>query len=581
MIRALPLPAARARREIGWDWAGSAPAAIIAILVGLAVLTPLGLTVLMSFKPGLLTQPAGLSLEFYRNAWGQSTSFRSLGNTVLFAAGTTLVALLFGVPLAFLAERTDFRLRHWLLPLMTVKIVMPVYITAMAWILLLSPKIGLINSLLMGALGLDQAPFSIYSLGGMAMIQGLSLASVTFFILSAIFRAMDSTLEEAAHMSGVGMFRTFLRINLPLARPALLGAAIYVFMIGMGSFEVPAIIGLPQKIFVLSTEIYTVAAPTAGLPDYNTAAAFGAALLLAGLVLMWTYWRLIGSSRRYAVVTGRARRTPMRLGAMQPLAGAFLGLYLLLALGLPFLALLWISLSPYVQPVSIEAIESLTLSGYAGLFAGIGWRPVLNTLLLILVAPIGSIVLAFAVSWIATRTRFRWRSTLDTVAFLPHATSSTLMAVSFGFAFLSLVKVVPIYGSIWSIAIVVSVLHLPFAVRSISAAMIQIHPELEEAGKVSGVRPLQVVTRVLAPLVLPVLVNVWLWLWLVVYREVTVPVLLSSPSNEVLSTVIWRLWRTADFARASALGVVVILAALVLMVGARRVIARATPAALA
>ena len=540
------------------------------------VLLPLGLTILMSLKPGLLIQPAGLSLQFYRGAWGHATTLHSLLNTVIFAVGTTLVSLLFGVPLAFLAERTDFRLRRWLFPLMTVKLVMPVYITAMAWILLLSPKIGLINSLLMGAFRLNDAPFSIYSLGGMALIQGLSLASVSFFLLTAVFRSMDSTLEEASQASGVSRLKTFLRVDLPLARPGLLGAAIYVFMIGLGAFEVPAIIGLPQKIFVLSTEIFNATVPPAGLPDYNTAAAFGMALLLAGLLLMWGYWRLMGASRRYAVVTGHGyRRAPMPLGRLQPAMTALFWLYFLLALGLPFVALLWISLSPYVQPFSPEAVASLTPAAYSGLFANIGWRPVVNTLLLIVVAPVCAIGLSFAISWIATRTRWALRSTLDTISFLPHATSSTLMAIAFGFAFLSLVRVVPIYGSIWSIVLVVIVLQLPFATRAINGALIQIHAELEEAGRVSGVPARRIVRRVFVPLVGPVLLNLWVWLWLVAYREVTVPVLLSSPQNEVLSTTIWRLWRTADYGRASALGVVVVVAALALILLARRAVARA------
>src|SRR5581483_808230 len=165
----------------------------------------------------------------YADAWAKGTSLQSLLNTLIFAAGTTFVALLFGVPLAFLAERTDFKLRGWLMPLMTIKIVMPVYITAMAWILLLSPKIGLVNTLFMNWFGLGSAPFSIYSLGGMALIQGLSLASVSFFMLMAVFRAMDTTLEEAAQASGVGRLKTFLRVDLPLALPGLLGAAVYIF----------------------------------------------------------------------------------------------------------------------------------------------------------------------------------------------------------------------------------------------------------------------------------------------------------------------------------------------------------------
>ena len=139
----------------------------------------------------------------------------------------------------------------------------------------------------------------------------------------------------------------------------LLGAAVYIFMIGMGSFEVPAIIGLPQRIYVLSTDLYTSVNPDAGLPDYNTAAAYGAALLIAGLLLMYAYWKLVGASRRYAVVTGHGYKTAaMRLGKWEPVMKAVFWLYFVLALILPFLALLWIALSPYVRPVSAGAFRA-------------------------------------------------------------------------------------------------------------------------------------------------------------------------------------------------------------------------------
>ena len=147
---------------------------------------------------------------------------------------------------------------------MTVKLVVPVYIVAMAWILLLSPTIGVINTVLMSLFRLETAPLSIYGVDRMAFVQGLSLASVAYFMLSGVFRAMDATLEEAAHVAGVSTLRTFWRVNLPLACTGLLGAIIYIFMIGMGSFEVPAIIGAPQGVYVLATEIYRASGQTPG-----------------------------------------------------------------------------------------------------------------------------------------------------------------------------------------------------------------------------------------------------------------------------------------------------------------------------
>ena len=548
----------------------------IAVLVAAGVTVPLLLTLLMSVKQGLLTQPGVLSLEAYQTVWSRPTSWDALANTVLFAAGTTLVALGFGVPLALIAERSDLRGRHLFLPLMTVKLVMPVYIVAMAWILLLSPTIGVINTVLMSLFRLETAPLSIYGVAGMAFVQGLSLASVAYFMLSGVFRAMDATLEEAAHVAGVSTLRTFWRVNLPLAWPGLLGAIIYIFMIGMGSFEVPAIIGAPQGVYVLATEIYRAVSPDAGLPKYNVAAAFGSVLLLAGLVLM--YCLLEAAGREPQVRGGHGTRVPHRTAAPRaeerPGRG-FAVAYFALALLLPFLALVWVSLNRYVRPFSPEAFGELGFDAYGRVFGIIGLQPLLNTLVLVLVAPTVAVLLSFLVSWIVLRTRAPGRSVLDTLAFLPHATPAVLMAVAFSFLFLSLYGFVPIYGTLWSLVIVLVIMKLPFGTRTLNATLIQLHPEPGGGLPGAGIPPRKIVWRVPVPLLAPVLLNTWLWLALIAYREVTVPVVLSSPQNQVVATAIWRLWQTSRIPEAAALGVVVMLFALVVIFAAGRAIRRA------
>ena len=552
---------------------------LIVGLVTLAVTIPLALTAIMSLKPGLLTAPGEFTLSFYASAFGKSATYQSIVNSLIYAAGSTAVALFFGSPLAWIAQRTDFRFRQLIFPLITVKILVPVFITAFAWIFLLSPNIGLINQLVMSLFGLKEAPFSIYNLAGMCLVQGLSLASVAFFMVLGVFRRMDASLEEAAYASGIGKVKTFVRINLPLALPGVLGAAAYIFMIGMGTFEVPFLIGGPTNIHVLATLAYYAISPDVGLPNYNLAGAYGSALLILGLGLSYLYSRAMQDSSKYAVVTGRGYKTsPVRLGKMTPFVGGFVAFYFLLALILPFLVLLWVSVHSYVQPFSLEGLSTMSFSAYDRLRTAVGMRPIINTAILMVTAPAVVVLLAFGVSFIVTRTRFRWRPVLDTIAFLPHAIPGVLAAVAFGFLFLSLVKWVPLYGSIWSLVIVMAVARLPFCTRAFNATMVQIHPELDEAGKACGIPQGRMIGRVLVPLLLPTITSTWVWIALMDYREVTAPLVLSSPQNVVVATAVWRLWTTAQFPEASALGVVVISSLLVLFLVARRLTKNLGPA---
>ena len=165
---------------------------------------------------------------------------------------------------------------------------------------------------------LSEPPFNLYSLTGMAFVQGVSFVPGAFFMLAAAYRSMDPSLEEAAYTSGVGKLRTFLKINIPITWPAIAGVMVYLFMTAIAVFEVPAIIGLPARIHVLSSLIFTSTTPSTGLPDYGMAGAYGAIMLLLGLVLAFLYVRLVKQGKKYTVITGRGYRPrEIALGAME------------------------------------------------------------------------------------------------------------------------------------------------------------------------------------------------------------------------------------------------------------------------
>lgn len=551
------------------------PVAAVSIVGILLILGPLLATLWISFMIGIPGQ-GEYSLENFRRVIFDPFGYRILLNTLVFASGATAMALSIAAPLAWAVARTDLPLRNSISLLLGMILVVPGFLQAMGWALMLSPNIGIVNRLMMEMLGLDEAPLNIYSLGGMTFAEGLSLVPPAYFIIFPVFVGIDGTLEEASYLSGASKLRTFWRVNLPLAAPALVAAAIYVFVLAFAVFEVPVVLGFPDRIYVFSTMLYVfVHFQQAGLPEYGIAAAYGTVVMAASVLLAVYYARLIRHGRKYATITGKRRASKIvKLGGWRRCAGAMVSLYFLLALGLPIVVLIYYSLLPYFQLPSLEALSSMSLNNYVNLYTRQGARPFLNTAVLVTIVPLVVVVIAGAISWLVVRSRMRGRFVVDNIAFLPIAVPRIVLAVSILYLALLLRKIVPLYGTIFVIAIAHIVAFMSFATRTLNGAILQIHTDLEDAGRLSGASLSSVLRKVTAPLLKPALFAAWFWVLLLSFREVTMAVMLTSADTVVLPVQIWNLWNTAVPHQAAAGAVILALIALLLMVAMRRLVQR-------
>ena len=538
--------------------------ALLLLLVGV----PLLMVVLMSLRTGFPGEGGPLTLTNFIAVYSTAATYQILLNTLLFASGTVLIALVFAVPLVWLLNRTDIPFKNTIYVLMTVGILVPVFLRTIAWILLLSPRIGLINQWATQLFGLDHPLISLYNIPGMAFIQGVSFVPSAFFMLAAAYRTMDPSLEEAAYTSGVSKFQTFVRINVPITWPAIAGVMVYLFMSAIAVFEVPAIIGYPARILVLSASIFTSTNPPTGLPNYGIAGAYGAVMLAAGLLLAYFYVRLVQHGKKYTVITGRGYRPrEIALGRWKWAALAFALLYLSMEVFIPFLVLLWASLLPHLQLPSAEALSQLSLANYETIFDFVDALPFVNTAILMIAVPTGTMLLSVLVSWIVVRTQVSFRGSLDTLAFLPHAIPSILLGVGLGYLGLAYRNYFPVYGTIIIIAIAHTISWIAYGTRTTNGVMIQLHRELEEAGKVAGASAPRVLGRIVLPLVAAGIFNSWIWISMLSYREVTMALALGTRKNLVISTIVWQFWGNGWVPQVAALGVLLVLFA-VLVVGA-------------
>ena len=479
------------------------------------------------------------------------------------------------MPLVWILMRTDIPFKKTIYVLLTIGILIPVFLRTIAWILLLSPRIGLINKWLQQLFSLSEPPFNLYSVTGMAFVQGISFVPGAFFMLAAAYRSMDPSLEEAAYTSGVGKLRTFLKINIPITFPAIAGVMVYLFMTAIAVFEVPAIIGMPARIHVLSSLIFTSTTPSTGLPDYGMAGAYGAIMLLLGLVLAYLYVRLVKQGKKYTVITGRGYRPrEIALGSWKWAALAFVFFYLCIEVFVPFAVLLWASVLPYLQLPSAEAVASMTLKHYWEIPQHVGLQPFINTLILMLAVPTLTMVLSVLISWVVIRTQVSFRGWLDTLAFVPHAVPGILMAVGLAYLGLAYRDIFPIYGTVLIIIVAHTINWIAYGTRTTNSVMIQVHRELEEAGRVAGASPPRVLWKIVLPLIAAGVLNSWVWIGMLSYREVTMALTLYTRNNVVISTVVWQFWGSGWVSQVAALGVILILFATIVVGAVRLILSR-------
>lgn len=560
--------------ELGQYGVSFFSAGLLAALI-LIVGVPVLMVVLMSLRTGFPGEGGPLTLQNFIEVYADVGTYEVLGNTLLFALGSVAVALLFAIPLSWLLMRTDIPFKKTFYVLLTVGILIPVFLRTIAWILLLSPRIGLLNKWLVQIFNLDGPPLSLYNIAGMAFIQGVSFVPGAFFMLSASYRAMDPSLEEAAYTAGVGKLRTFLRINIPLTLPAIAAVMVYLFMTGIAVFEVPAIVGLPARILVLSALIYTATSPPTGLPEYGIAGAYGGVMLVAGLALAYFYVRLVKQGKKFTVITGRGYRPrEIALGRWRWAAIAFVLLYLSIEVFVPFLVLLWTSFLPYLQLPSAAALKTMTLKNYLTIPDYTGAQPFINTIILMIGVPTVAMCLSVLVSWVVVRTQVRLRGILDTVAFLPHAVPSILVAVGLAYLGLAYRDYFPLYGTVLIIMLAHVINWIAYGTRTTNSVMIQVHRELEEAGKVAGASTPRVLWKIVLPLIAAGVLNSWIWIGMLSYREVTMALTLYTRTNIVISTVVWQFWSSGWIPQVSALGVILILFALIVVGCVRVALAR-------
>ncbi len=526
-------------------------------LVAWLALVPLVFLVYQSFMtPETAFEPAVFTLGNFAQAYGSAETYTLFVNSVQYGVGTALLAMAIGTSLAWLNERTNTPFKSLFFALSVIPLVIPNILFTVSWIMLASPRIGILNAVMQGLTGTDVVFFDIYSMGGMIWVDGLQDSPIAFLMMTAAFRAMDPSLEESAMMSGASVGQTIRRITLRLTMPASMALFLILFVRAVESFETPALLGLPVGIEVFTSAIYQAIHRYPS--DIGLASAYALTLLLVTSLGILLQNRITRETGRFQTVTGKGfRPRQIDLGRWRHATACLYLLYIFVLVVLPFLVLLWASFQKFYSVPTWAALSNVSLDAYRKVIAYPGVDTAVQNSAMLSVTAATLIMLATSVvCWIVVKTKIRGRWLLDALVSLPLVFPGIVLGLSIMICYLMIGG--PIYGSIWILLIAYLTRFLPYGMRYNMTSMLQIHKELEESAAMSGASWWITFRRILLPLLKPGLLAGWIYIVIVSVRELSSSILLYSPGNEVIAIIIWELWQNGQTVELAAFGVMLI-----------------------
>ncbi len=533
-------------------------------------LIPLGMLLFNSVRSAPLGEPgAFFTVKNYLDAYLDPDFFRLWKNSLFFAFGECLFAFLIGTAMAWIYERTNTPFKRVFAIMALIPFIIPGILSTIAWILLLSPKIGLINVLLMKFMSLEQAPFNIYTFPGMIWTSGIHMYPLVFLMMSAAFRSMDMALEESSIMCGAGNVETLCRITLPLMRPAIFSTMLIMFIRGIESFETPALVGLPAGIEVFTSKIYTSLHQYPA--NFGLAGSLSVTLLFLSALGVFLYGRATRKGQRFATVTGKGFRPRLiDLGKLKYVVSALCCIFFLISIGLPVFVLLWSSFVPYYEVPSLSALSKFSIKNYLFVFSfPTTLRAFQNSVFLMLSTATLTMFLTSVIAWITVKSKIKGKGLLDTLTFIPIAFPGIVLGISIMYVYLILP--IPIYGTIWILLLAYVTKYMPYGVRTTTSTIIQIHNELEEASALSGGSWGTTFWRITLPLLIPGIMAGWIFIAMISLRELSTSILLYGFGSEVLSIVVFDLWEGGQYPTLCALGTIMILLLVLLAFAARKI----------
>ena len=523
----------------------------IGLLLTVLVLLPIGFMFLGSLLSGGLVDPnSHLTWEKLAAVYASPPYLRTIGSTLAISVLVAAASTVAGVLLAWLVARTDLPAKGVMETCIIAPLFLSPFVGAIAWLILASPKAGLINAIAQSSFGATGPLLNVATPGGIVGIMSLYFVPYAYLTIGSSLRNIDAAMEEASYLNGASVFRTAVRVTLPVVRPALLSAFFFIFVLAAGTFAIPAVLDRGSQVRFLAVDVFQASAT---YPiDYGKSAAIGTLLFWISVIGIACYRLASRAARRFVTVTARGYR--IRVVRLRHWRGVMVGVviaYVTLAIVLPYLALIYSAFTrftsasvfsaPWTMRNAIEVASSPEVV-----------ESIENTLLVGIISPTLCVALGVLLAYVIRRLKVPGGRWLDYLAMFPIA----VPGIVFGTGIFWTYVLTPAYGTIWVLVLAFVASYLPFSYRISDTSLLQIDRSLEEASSLCGASHMTTATHVTLRLMRPALLSAWIMVFIFSVREISTAILLSSSDNIVLSVLSWNYLDYGDVPKAAVVGLI-------------------------
>lgn len=525
---------------------------IVALLLIFQVL-PLVYLVIRAF-----TKNGEFSIESFRRIYTYAMNWDCLKNTLIVSTLAMILGILIAFPLAWLVGRTNLYGKGFFRTLFVMTYMVPPYVGAMAWMRLLNPKVGTLNSALQSMFGLSEMPFNIYSMGGMVWVLATFYYPFAFITISRAMERMDPSLEEAARISGASPLKTLFTVTMPMMLPSLVSSGLLVFVAAMSCYGIPSIIGAPGKIYTVTTRIaeYVSIGSDEGISDATALAVF---LMLLALIILFVSNRVMGR-KDYVTVAGKSvRPNIVDLGKWRIPVTILVSVFAFIIVILPFLTVFATSFTQNMGK-SLFAEGNLTTKYWEIVFTRDSiLQSLKNSLLSAFLAGTLGMLICLIMAYLLKRTKQRGRRIPDFLITLGSGTPSVVIALALVMS-MSGKFGINIYNTVWILVTAYMIKYMMMGMRPLVSGFSQIEPSLEEAAEISGAGWLRRMKDVVVPLIIPSVVAGWFLIFMPSFYELTMSNLLYSDQTKTLGVdlYLYQTYHSQQTAAALAGGILIL-----------------------
>lgn len=494
------------------------------------------------------------SVKHFIDVLGNENVHLAFFNALVACGGGTILAVAIGLAFSWIVVRTDTPFKGFIAGASMIPLFVPPLVAGVAWGILGSPKTGLLNTVLKWV-GIDFR-FDFYSMSGLILVFGMYYAPYVYMFTASALRNMDPSLEEASEVSGASAFTTLFTVTFPLIAPAILAGSLLSFVVMLGIYGVPAALGAPANISVLTTYIFKLTAWSP--PLYNTAAAVAILLMVVTAILVWAQQRVL-SGKSFATVAGKAfRPRALQLGRWRWFTFSLALLYIFVVVVLPTLALIIAAFRKFLFIKDFDALFDAKAYSWVH-FNSVFDNPltmlsIWNTMKVgVLTALVGG-ALAFAIGYTVTRTHVGGRRSIDLLATLPVAIPGLVVGVAYLWAWIGLPG--GLYGTIWILALAFVARFMPDTVKALSTSFMQIHKELEEAAWICGRGMLGTIRTIVLPLARPGVIASMTLLFVLAIRELGSSLFLYTSDTTVMAVLLLDYYEGGNVGKTAAFSLV-------------------------